>query len=170
MGLGAVLVSGQAFADEELVPQPRTAAQMSGVELHTQQVVDHHFVAFDEGDLDGVASDYGNNSVLIAPEGVFVGTTEIRGYYAVLLAEFGHSCFSETFDPGCDSIYSVPIYYLKGNTVYFTWNSTSINCVWPFLTDTIVVTGNKISLHTIANSAPSDNGSNSCPFYVRLAL
>ena len=55
----------------------------------TKEVLDHHLKAFDQGDLNGVLSDYAPDAVLFTKDGALKGVDKIRLLFEALIAEFG---------------------------------------------------------------------------------
>ena len=47
----------------------------------TRQVLEHHLAAFGVGDLEGILSDYADDSIMISPDGPLKGRAAIRGFF-----------------------------------------------------------------------------------------
>lgn len=58
--------------------QSAESQELTYNEETTQQVVDHHFKAFVENDLEEVMADYTEESILITPDRTYRGLAEIR--------------------------------------------------------------------------------------------
>jgi SnoaL-like domain len=52
----------------------------------TRQVFEHHLGALSAGDLDGILSDYTDDSIVIGPDGALKGRQAIRGFFEGVLA------------------------------------------------------------------------------------
>ncbi len=76
----ALLIScnpeGGKLAEEEAQRMP--SQELNYDEKTTQQVLDHHFKAFVENDLEEVMADYTEESILITPDRTYRGLAEIR--------------------------------------------------------------------------------------------
>ena len=55
----------------------------------TKGVIDHHLKCFDEGNLNGILSDYAPDAVLFTPDGPLRGVDAIRPLFQAMIAEFG---------------------------------------------------------------------------------
>jgi ketosteroid isomerase-like protein len=55
----------------------------------TKDVLDNHLKAFDQGDLNGVLSDYAPGAVFLTKDGALKGVDAIRPLFQALIAEFG---------------------------------------------------------------------------------
>ncbi|UZD22781.1 nuclear transport factor 2 family protein [Algoriphagus halophytocola] len=67
--------------NEELKETPTSEAEVPKLnydEQTTQQVLDHHFKAFVENNLEEVMADYTEESILITPDRTYRGLAEIR--------------------------------------------------------------------------------------------
>ena len=71
------------------IAQPYTAQEQKVLD-----VFDRHVAAFTSGNLDAVLDDFGEQAVVVTPDGVFEGRERIRALYQDLLAEFG--CIGST--------------------------------------------------------------------------
>jgi ketosteroid isomerase-like protein len=54
----------------------------------TNDVLDHHLKAIEQGDVDAVLSDYAPDAVLFREDGVFRGAAAIRPVFEEFVAEF----------------------------------------------------------------------------------
>jgi ketosteroid isomerase-like protein len=52
-----------------------------------QEILQHHLEAIAGGDLDGILADYGDDAVLITPQGSFTGTAGAREAWLQLLGD-----------------------------------------------------------------------------------
>src|SRR3954469_6026988 len=55
----------------------------------TQDVLNHHLTCFAASDLEGTLADYAEDAVIITPQGVLKGLSEIRMFFENGYAEFG---------------------------------------------------------------------------------
>src|ERR1043166_5979948 len=100
----------------------------------TKDVLDHHLTSFDEGDLDGVLSDYAPDAVLFTPDGPLRGVDAIRPLFEALIAEFGK--------PG--ATFTMKQQFIEGNYAYILWTAETADNVYEVGTDTFVVREGKI--------------------------
>jgi ketosteroid isomerase-like protein len=100
----------------------------------TKDVLDHHLKAFDQGDLDGVMSDYAPGAVLFTKDGVIKGVDAIRPLFEALIAEFGK--------PG--ATFNMMEQSVEGDYAYILWTATTADKVYELATDTFVVREGKI--------------------------
>lgn len=116
-----------------------------------QRVLDifrRHLTAFESGDLQAVLSDFGTHSVVIAPDGIFEGLTQIRTFYQGLLADFG--VINQGDSPG----FTFETIHVRHDTLFITWHAESMRRVYGFGTDTFVCKGDRFELQSIAYSTP----------------
>ena len=110
---------------------------------------ERHVSAFVSGNLDAVLDDFGDQSVVFTPDGVFEGRERIRSVYAGLLAEFG------TIDRGDSPGITVDAVLVRDDTVFITWHAESKHLVFPFGTDTFVCRDGRFVRQSIAFSKPT---------------
>lgn len=116
-----------------------------------QQALDtfkRHVAAFTSGNLDAVLNDFGEQSVVITPDGVFEGRERIRSVYQGLLTEFG------TIDRGDSPGIFLDALHVRNDTLFITWHAESKHLVFPFGTDTFICNGGKFERQSIAFSTP----------------
>jgi ketosteroid isomerase-like protein len=106
----------------------------------TNDVLDHHIKCFNEGDLDGVLSDYAPGAVLFTPDGPLKGIDEIRPFFQAMLAEFGR--------PG--TTFSMKIRSVVSDFSYVVWTAETEANVYEMATDTQVVRDGKIVAQSFA--------------------
>jgi len=106
----------------------------------TQEVLEHHLERFGAGDLDGLMSDYTDESVLLTPNGALVGRGPIRGVMSGLFAEFAK--------PG--SSFHMQTQYCSGEIGFIVWSAETADNRYEFATDTFVVETGKIRRQTFA--------------------
>ena len=100
----------------------------------TQDILDHHLKAFDQGDLNGVLSDYAPGVVVFTRDGTFKGVDAIRPLFETLFAEFAK--------PG--ATFSMKQQLVDGDYAYILWTAETADNVYELATDTFVVQQGKI--------------------------
>ena len=100
----------------------------------TKDVLDNHLKAFDEGDLNGVLSDYAPGAVLFTKDGALKGVDAIRPLFEALIAEFGK--------PG--ATFNMKQQLVEGDYAYILWTAKTADNVYELATDTFVVREGKI--------------------------
>jgi ketosteroid isomerase-like protein len=111
----------------------------------TKDVLDNHLKAFDEGDLNGVLSDYAPGAVLFTKEGTLKGVDAIRPLFEALIAEFGK--------PG--ATFNMKRQLVEGDYAYILWTAKTADNVYELATDTFVVREGKIVAQSFtANITP----------------
>jgi ketosteroid isomerase-like protein len=101
----------------------------------TREVFEHHLGAFAHG-LDAVLSDYAEDSIVITPEATYRGIAEIRGFFRPFV-EGVSQAFWDAFKVHARSV--------EGEVAYIAWSSEP---AVPMATDTLLVRGRKIAVHT----------------------
>lgn len=105
----------------------------------TEAVWSHHIAAWDARDLESIASDYGDDSILVLNGQMFRGRLAIKSVFGQLF---------QIFDRGQNRIDS-PL--LDGRVVYITWHFTPANQAAFYGTDTFLIEGGIIMVQTIAS-------------------
>jgi ketosteroid isomerase-like protein len=100
----------------------------------TKDVLDHHLKCFDEGDLEGILSDYAPSAVLFTADGPLRGVNAIRPLFQAMVAEFGK--------PG--ATFSMKQQLVEGDHAYILWSAETADNVYELGTDTFVVRDGKI--------------------------
>jgi ketosteroid isomerase-like protein len=100
----------------------------------TKDVLDHHLKCFEEGDLEGILSDYAPGAVLFTSDGPLKGTDAIRPLFQALVAEFGK--------PG--ATFRMKQQFVEGDYAYILWTAETADNVYEVGTDTFVVRDGKI--------------------------
>ena len=100
----------------------------------TKDVLDHHLKCFEEGDLEGILSDYAPGAVLFTSDGPLKGTDAIRPLFQALVAEFGK--------PG--ATFRMKQQFIDGDYAYILWTAETADNVYEVATDTFVVREGKI--------------------------
>ena len=107
----------------------------------TQQVCEHHLRALAAGDLDGILSDYADDSLLIGPEGVVKGRQAIRGVFEGALASL--------FKPGTYE-FTMDTLHVADDVAYLVWHANCASADIVFATDTFVIRNGRIAVQTFA--------------------
>ena len=100
----------------------------------TKDVLDHHLKCFDEGDLEGILSDYAPSAVLFTADGPLRGVNAIRPLFQAMVAEFGK--------PG--ATFSMKQQFVDGDHAYILWSAETADNVYELGTDTFFVRDGKI--------------------------
>ena len=100
----------------------------------TKDVLDHHLKCFEEGDLEGILSDYAPGAVLFTTDGPLKGTDAIRPLFQALVREFGK--------PG--ATFRMKQQFIDGDYAYILWTAETADNVYEVATDTFVVREGKI--------------------------
>ena len=100
----------------------------------TKDVLDHHLKCFNEGDLEGILSDYARSAVLFTADGPLRGVNAIRPLFQAMVAEFGK--------PG--ATFSMKQQFVEGDHAYILWSAETADNVYELGTDTFVVRDGKI--------------------------
>ena len=108
--------------------------------VSTKDVVDHHLKCFDEGDLEGIPSDYAPGAVLFTPDGPLRGADALRPLFQAMIAEFGK--------PG--AVFSMKQQSVEGDYAYILWTAETADNVYEVATDTFVVRDGKIVVQSFA--------------------
>jgi ketosteroid isomerase-like protein len=106
----------------------------------TKDVVDNHLKCFEEGDLNGLLSDYARNAVLFIPDGKLRGGEAITSFFEELFAEFGK--------PG--AAFRLKSQSVEGEYAYILWTAETSENVYELGTDTFVVRDGKIVAQSFA--------------------
>jgi len=123
--------------------QPYTNREQRALELFKR-----HVAAFTSANLDAVMNDFGEQSMVMTPDGVFEGPEQIRELYGSLLAEFGN------IDCGDSPGLTFDVLHVRHDTIFISWHAESMHGVFPFGTDTFICSGDKFERQSIAFSAP----------------
>lgn len=123
--------------------QPCTIREQQALEVFKR-----HVAAFTSGNLDAVMKDFGEQSVVITPDGVYEGPEQIRELYGGLLAEFGN------IDRGDSPGLTFDVLHARHDTIFISWHAESMHSVFPFGTDTFICSGDIFERQSIAFSAP----------------
>ena len=107
----------------------------------TREVLDHHLKTLGAGDLDGLVSDYTDDSIIIGPDGVVRGRKAIRQMFEFFLSGL---LKPGTYDFGVDKL------HVDGEIVFIMWHADCQEANIPFAADTFVIKRGKILVQTFA--------------------
>ncbi len=102
--------------------------------------LDRHLAAFARHDIDAIMADYGEDSVFVAPLGVFEGKSAIRSLFEGLLAEFSAP----------ETTLTLQHRQVVGPLVHVTWSAETPANRYSFATDTLFVVDGLIRWQTFA--------------------
>lgn len=105
----------------------------------TSEVLHHHLMAFGNNDLNEIMKDYTEESELLTPEGHLKGLAAIRKFFVDYFI---------TIPTG--SAFEMKQLSVTSNAAYIVWTSDSPNANIPLGTDSFILEGDKIKLHTVA--------------------
>jgi hypothetical protein len=109
-------------------------------EAQTQAVLDHHWETFVNNDLDGVMEDYTNESILITPNGTYIGLEEIRGNFVNAFKSF----------PTQVAELSLNTSLAVKDVGYILWEAETPVFNLTYATDTFIIRKGKIIRQTFA--------------------
>ena len=116
--------------------------------LSTKDVVEHHLSSFDEGNLEGVLSDYAPNAVMFTAGGPLKGSEAMRPLFQALIAEFAK--------PG--AAFHLQQQLVDGECAYILWTAETADNVYEMATDTFVVRNGKIVAQSFAGKITPKRG------------
>ena len=105
-----------------------------------KDVIDHHLKCFDDGDLEGILSDYAPGAVLFTPDGPLKGAEAMRPLYQAMIAEFAK--------PG--ATFNMKRQFVEGEFGYLLWTAETADNLYELATDTFVVRDGKIAAQSFA--------------------
>lgn len=106
-----------------------------------RQVFEHHLRAFGAGDVDDILSDYGDDSILIGPDGPLKGRQAIRGFFEGVLASL--------FKPGTYE-FTMDTMHVVDDVVYIVWHASCASADIVFAADTFLIRNGTIAVQTFA--------------------
>lgn len=109
-------------------------------EAQTQAVLDHHWDTFVNNDLDGVMEDYTDESILITPNGTFMGLEQIRGNFV--------NAFKAFPTQGADLTLNTNL--AVKDVGYILWEAETPEFILTYATDTFIIRNGKIIRQTFA--------------------
>jgi len=111
----------------------------------SRSVLLRHLRSFQDNNLEGIMSDYTDESVLVTQDAVFKGPDEIKAFFTGLIAEF----------PKQNSSFELDKVTVNGELVYIVWHGKTPSLNIPFATDTFIIRDGKISQQTFAGQLES---------------
>jgi ketosteroid isomerase-like protein len=109
--------------------------------MDTRAVVQHHMDALEAGDLDGVLSDYTDDSVIVTAAGNARGPAELRTFFRNLI--------DGLLPPGGHT-FTLDEFLVADDVALIAWRLETDAVAIPFGTDTFVVRDGKIVTQTAA--------------------
>ena len=103
-------------------------------------IFDHHLSVFAEGDIDGIVSDYSEDSVMVHGDQIWTGLAGARAFF--------HMWLDDLLPPGCR--FDVTSRITTDDLVYITWEAESERYVFDFGTNTFVMREGKVYRQTVA--------------------
>ena len=118
---------------------PFDASHGATASTDARALLDRHLAAFSVGDIDTIAADYTDASVMITQDATYAGRAAIRGFFAGLL--------SEHFRPGTYD-FVMDLVSVEGDVAYIVWHASCESADVVLATDTFVLRGGKIATQT----------------------
>ena len=113
---------------------------MAPNETITSEILNHHLTAFGNNDLMEIMKDYTEESEVLTPNGPLKGLAAIRKFFEE---------FFLAIPTG--SAFDMKQLTVTGHVGYIAWASESAVVKIPMGTDTFILEGDKIRLHTVAD-------------------
>lgn len=104
-----------------------------------QTVLDHHFSAFLEADVNEILKDFTEESEVLTPDGVFKGLNAIHSFFEEVIRIIPKG-----------SALQLKRMEVRDEIAYLTWSCESTVATIPMGTDTFIVNNGKIIYHTLA--------------------
>jgi len=123
-----------AVANEAVENKPEVGDEL------TKNVVQHHLTAFGENNLEALMEDYTDESVVIAPDSMYVGLEQIKFLFTTMLPAF----------PTEGTTFSLDKMYVKNELAYILWHAQTPAVEVPLGSDTFIVEDGKIKCQTFA--------------------
>jgi hypothetical protein len=109
----------------------------------TKQVLDHHWTAFTQNNLDEVMADYTEESVLITPDAIFKGLAQIRKNFEDAYKKF----------PKEKTVFKLNKEVIDRDVAYILWQAQTPTFNLSYATDTFIIRNGKIIRQTYAGVA-----------------
>jgi hypothetical protein len=100
----------------------------------TNDVLDHHLEAIEQGDVNAILSDYASDALLFRGDGMFEGVDAIRPVFQTFVAEFQK--------PG--TTIKTKQRLVAGDYAYMLWTAETPDNTYELATDTFVIREGKI--------------------------
>lgn len=104
----------------------------------TEDILNHHLECFGGGDLEGLLSDYTDDSILETSSGQLKGIDDIRGLFTGMFEEFSKG--EPTFEMLRSSV--------SGDHAYIAWKAQTEDNDYHIGTDTFCIQNGKIAYQT----------------------
>lgn len=114
-------------------------------EERCKEILQRHLSSFLENDLEGVMSDFSNDSVLITPDANYSGLFQIKKFFSGLMSNF----------PKQKSTVELEHTVIMDNLIYIVWHGKSPSLEVVFATDTFIIKNDKIWRQTFAGQLKS---------------
>ncbi|HTE34697.1 MAG TPA: nuclear transport factor 2 family protein, partial [Chryseolinea sp.] len=138
------LISGAAllvcFLVSGCASKPGTHNSTISSQEVTKRVLDHHWKTFQANDLEGTMADYTEESILITPDKIYKGLSEIRGNFVNAFALF----------PKDATQMKLNTFVVQQDVAYIIWEATSPTIKLTYGTDTFIIRDGKIIRQTYA--------------------
>ncbi|NKB72576.1 MAG: nuclear transport factor 2 family protein [Candidatus Latescibacteria bacterium] len=105
----------------------------------TAKVLNHHLEAFGSGDVEGIVSDYSEDSVILTQGGALKGLDAIRGAFTGMVAEFSK--------PGMT--FEMLQMNIEGEVAFIIWKAETADNIYELGTDTFVIRDGVIVSQTL---------------------
>ncbi len=112
--------------------------QQNNLDESSKEIIMHHLESFIDNHLDGVMSDYTNDSVLVTRDGTYTGIKEIEGFFSNLMVHF----------PKAKSKFDLDKITANGSLVYIIWHAKTPSLEVTLGSDTYIIKDGKISRQT----------------------
>lgn len=106
----------------------------------TQNVFEHHLQCFGTANLDGIMSDYSEDSVLLTPTGAFKGRAAIRAFFEAGFVEFTKR----------GTTFNAKQSYVEGDCAFIAWDAETPDNRYEGAADTFVIRDDKIVVQTFS--------------------
>ncbi len=102
----------------------------------------HHLEVFGDGDIEGILSDYSEDSVMMYGDKQFTGLAGAREFFNLWLNDWIPA----------GSRFDLIDQQISDDMVYITWTAESENYVFDFGTDTFIMKNGKVWRQTVATA------------------
>ncbi|MEX2234223.1 MAG: nuclear transport factor 2 family protein [Cyclobacteriaceae bacterium] len=123
--------------------KPDQTADENISEEKTKEILDHHWVAFQNNDLEETMKDYTEESVLITPNATYTGLEEIENNFVNAFKAFPKDSTTFTLDKSI----------VVKDVGYILWRSKTPTFTLSYATDTFIIREGKIIRQTYAGMA-----------------
>lgn len=105
----------------------------------TKKIIEHHFSAFKENDLESILSDYSEQSIIFTPDSAYKGLKKIQSFFSQAFCSF----------PKDQTTIIIDKFITNGNLGYVVWHGETPKFIVSFSTATYIINKGKIIRHTI---------------------